>query len=63
MKIGLSDGKDFTGNEIIAYHLNADFNFANPYLLYQRGTNQNTNCLTRQYFQKTETLRPLKIIK
>jgi IS30 family transposase len=46
------NGKEFTGHEAIAAHLNASFYFAHPYRSWERGTNENTNGLVRQYFPK-----------
>ena len=46
------NGKEFAGHEDIAKKLNADFYFAHPYSSWERGTNENTNGLIRQYFPK-----------
>ena len=57
------NGKEFAGHVQIAQALQADFYFAHPYAAWERGTNENTNGLIRQYFPKrsdflllTETL-------
>ncbi len=46
------NGKEFAGHEAIAKKINADFYFAHPYASWERGTNENTNGLIRQYFPK-----------
>jgi len=46
------NGKEFAGHEVIAKQLQADFYFAHPYASWERGTNENTNGLIRQYFPK-----------
>ena len=46
------NGKEFAEHEQIAKDLNADFYFAHPYASWERGTNENTNGLIRQYFPK-----------
>ena len=46
------NGKEFAGHEEIAAVLKADFYFAHPYASWERGTNENTNGLIRQYFPK-----------
>ena len=48
--ITLDNGKEFAGHEDIAKKLKADFYFAHPYSSWERGTNENTNGLIRQYF-------------
>jgi IS30 family transposase len=46
------NGREFAGHEEIAATLKADFCFAHPCLSWERGTNENTNGLIRQYFPK-----------
>jgi transposase, IS30 family len=46
------NGIEFTRHQTIANVLDADFFFADPYSSWQRGTNENTNGLVRQYFPK-----------
>ena len=46
------NGKEFAGHEKIATALQAGFYFAHPYASWERGTNENTNGLIRQYFPK-----------
>lgn len=45
-------GKEFADHEQIAETLNLKFYFAHPYAAWERGTNENTNGLLRQYFPK-----------
>lgn len=47
------NGREFAGHEEIARQLKADFYFAHPYASWERGTNENTNGLIRQYFPKS----------
>jgi len=37
---------------VIAEELNTDVSYAHPYSSWERATNENTNGLLRQYFQK-----------
>jgi len=46
------NGREFARHEEIAAALKADFYFAHPYASWERGTNENTNGLIRQYFPK-----------
>ena len=46
------NGREFARHEEIATALDADFYFAHPYSSWERGTNENTNGLIRQYFPK-----------
>jgi Transposase and inactivated derivatives, IS30 family len=46
------NGIEFTRHQTIANILDADFFFADPYSSWQRGTNENTNGLVRQYLPK-----------
>ncbi|MEO7838309.1 MAG: IS30 family transposase [Anaerolineales bacterium] len=45
-------GKEFADHEQIAQMLELKFYFAHPYAAWERGTNENTNGLLRQYFPK-----------
>jgi transposase, IS30 family len=53
------NGKEFANHESIALHLDADFYFAHPYASYERGLNENTNGLIRQYFPKSRDFRTI----
>ena len=46
------NGREFAEHEQMAAHLKADFYFAHPYASWERGLNENTNGLVRQYFPK-----------
>ena len=46
------NGKEFADHQLIAKILEALFYFADPYSAWQRGLNENTNGLIRQYFPK-----------
>lgn len=46
------NGKEFANHVQIAEALQAAFYFAHPYSAWERGTNENTNGLIRQYFPK-----------
>ena len=46
------NGREFAAHQEIASRLKADFYFAHPYASWERGTNENTNGLIRQYFPK-----------
>jgi len=46
------NGKEFADHRTIAEKLNAKFFFAHPYASWERGLNENTNDLIRQYFPK-----------
>lgn len=50
--ITADNGKEFSGHETIKAHLNAEVYFAHPYHSWERGLNENTNGLIRQYFTK-----------
>jgi len=45
-------GKEFAFHERISKMLDIDFYFAHPYCSWERGLNENTNGLIRQYFPK-----------
>jgi len=46
------NGREFAHHVLIAEALAADFYFAHPYHSWERGLNENTNGLVRQYFPK-----------
>lgn len=46
------NGREFSEHESIARTLNASFYFCHPYASWERGLNENTNGLLRQYFPK-----------
>ena len=48
--ITTDNGKEFVKYEKIVEALKARFYFANPYCSWERGLNENTNGLIRQYF-------------
>jgi IS30 family transposase len=46
------NGREFANHQQIAAELEAGFYFAHPYSSWERGLNENTNGLVRQYFPK-----------
>jgi IS30 family transposase len=50
--ITCDNGKEFSNHQAIAHKLQTDVYFAHPYASWERGTNENTNGLIRQYFPK-----------
>jgi IS30 family transposase len=50
--ITVDNGKEFCEHELIAASLKARIYFAHPYASWERGLNENTNGLVRQYFPK-----------
>jgi len=52
LTITSDNGIEFVHHQTIAKALDVDFFFADPYSSWQRGTNENTNGLVRQYFPK-----------
>ena len=57
--ITFDNGKEFAEHETIAEALNAETFFAAPYASWQRGSNENTNGLLRQYIPKSMSLDAL----
>ena len=55
--ITFDNRKEFSRHEEIASALNADCYFAHPYSSWERGTNENTNGLIRQYLPKSRNLK------
>lgn len=52
-------GKEFADHERIAQTLQLKFYFAHPYAAWERGTNENTNGLLRQYFPKKSDFKTI----
>jgi transposase, IS30 family len=50
------NGKEFAYHQMIGVALEAGFYFATPYHSWERGLNEHTNGLVRQYFPKTQSL-------
>ena len=50
--ITFDNGKEFAEHEKVATELKADIYFAHPYHSWERGLNENSNGLLRQYFPK-----------
>lgn len=55
--ITADNGKEFAWHEQIAEQLGTKFYFAHPYHSWERGLNENTNGLLRQYFPKGTDLK------
>jgi transposase, IS30 family len=52
LTITADNGKEFSNHEHLAEQLETEFFFAHPYHSWERGLNENTNGLIRQYFTK-----------
>ncbi len=52
LTITADNGREFAGHEQLAEQLEATVYFAHPYHSWERGLNENTNGLIRQYFTK-----------
>jgi IS30 family transposase len=48
------NGKEFANHQRVGCTLDADFYFATPYHSWERGLNEHTNGLVRQYFPKSK---------
>jgi IS30 family transposase len=55
--ITTDNGKEFAGHEKVSRKLKAKFYFAHPYSSWERGLNENSNGLLRQYYPKKTDLR------
>ena len=60
--ITADNGKEFAYHEKISKALSADGYFAHPYSSWERGLNENTNGLLRQYFPKVTDLKKVEQI-
>ncbi|MGB5706916.1 MAG: IS30 family transposase [Arenicellales bacterium] len=54
--ITYDNGREFTDHQRMAKALDTDIYFAHPYSSWERGTNENTNGLIRQFFPKNMAL-------
>lgn len=57
--ITADNGKEFAGHKQISESLKTRFFFAHPYSSWERGTNENTNGLIRQYFPKDRNFKTI----
>ena len=57
LTVTADNGKELAGHRGIAAALEADVYFARPYHSWERGLNEHTNGLVRQYFGKSESLQ------
>ena len=57
--ITFDNGREFSDHQMIAQKLNCQTYFATPYHSWERGANENTNGLIRQYLPKGMSLRNL----
>jgi IS30 family transposase len=56
-------GKEFADHQLIAETLQLKFYFAHPYAAWERGPNENTNGLLRQYFPKKSDFKTISNTK
>jgi transposase, IS30 family len=56
LTITYDNGREFTDHEGMARDLDAKIYFAHPYASWERGVNENTNGLIRQFFPKERDL-------
>jgi IS30 family transposase len=61
--ITADNGKEFAYHEKISDALEADFYFAHPHSPWERGLNENTNGLLRQYFPKNTDFKKVTQIE
>ena len=61
LTVTFDNGKEFAEHEQMAKALEADIYFAHPYSSWERGINENTNGLIRQYFPKGMDLRDITV--
>jgi IS30 family transposase len=57
--ITADNGKEFADHKKIAQQIGIDFYFAKPYHSWERGANENTNGLIRQYFPKSSSFESI----
>ena len=61
LTLTFDNGKEIAEHVFIAKCLQADVYFAHPYHSWERGLNENTNGLLRQYFPKKTDLRKVTL--
>jgi IS30 family transposase len=54
------NGKEFCGHQLLSKELDVEWYFAHPYSSYERGLNEHTNGLIRQFFPKGTNFRITK---
>jgi IS30 family transposase len=59
LTITSDNGKEFSYHQEISRVLNTDFYFAHPYQSWQRGLNEHTNGLIREYFSKEKEFKEI----
>ena len=57
----VDNGKEFAGHQALTSQLGLDVFFAHPYHAWERGLNEQTNRLLRQYFPKGVDFRHVTI--
>ena len=57
--VTLDNGKEFADHKSVSLGVGADIYFADPYSSWQRGLNENTNGLLRQYYPKGMNLKDI----
>jgi len=60
LSMTFDNGKEFSGHEEVAKTLEISCYFANPYHSWERGLNEHTNGLIRQFFPKQTNFRIVK---
>jgi len=55
----VDNGKEFAQHKVLAHKIHMPIYFAHPYHSWERGLNEHTNGLLRQYFPKSRDLRNL----
>ena len=63
LSLTLDNGKEFARHEVITSVTGIDVFFAHPYHSWERGLNENTNGLIRQYLPKGTDFRTLTLEK